>query len=473
MEEKNRIKFGGSAEGSREPNQDIMSTLDKNSGFQDKDKQLTIIKVMGVGGGGNNAINHMYMQNIEGVSFVVLNTDRQQLNESPVPNRVLLGPNITHGLGAGNVPEIARRAAEESEAEIAALFDDDTKMVFITAGMGGGTGTGAAPVVARIAQQKGVLTIGIVTIPFLFEGPKKILKALAGADEMGKYVDALLIINNQRLTEIYKDLDFTNAFGKADDTLTIAARSISDLITVNGRINLDFNDVNTTLRDGGAAIISSGYGTGERRVTKAIENALESPLLKNRDVYGSQRILMNFYYNPKSESPLLMEEMNEIQEFMANFDQDVDVIWGMAFDDTLEDKIKVTVLASGFNVSLDKEAPIPAIKTPTSRDEQVPAEPKIAAAQRLADEYGADAITDLQLKQNKARYIVLTPEEMDDDDVIDMIEKTPTYKRKPDFRNQIKERQNASSQERPVEVPKSPKRGNNNEQTINFGDFGE
>ena len=260
--EENNIQFGG------EPmtpgaGHDILSTLDQNSGFQDKNKPMTIIKVMGVGGGGNNAINHMYMQNIEGVSFVVLNTDRQQLNESPVPNRVLLGPNTTHGLGAGNIPETARRAAEESEAEIAALFDDDTKMVFITAGMGGGTGTGAAPVVARIAHEKGVLTIGIVTIPFLFEGPRKILKALDGADEMGKYVDALLIINNQRLTEIYKDLDFTNAFGKADDTLTIAARSISDLITVKGKINLDFNDVNTTLRNGGPAIISSGYGTGE------------------------------------------------------------------------------------------------------------------------------------------------------------------------------------------------------------------
>ena len=246
--DENKINFGGNNQGSREPGQDIMSTLDKNSGFQDKDNARTIIKVMGVGGGGNNAINHMYLQNIEGVSFVVLNTDRQQLNQSPVPNRVLLGPNTTHGLGAGNVPDVARRAAEESEAEIAALFDDDTKMVFITAGMGGGTGTGAAPVVARIAHEKGVLTIGIVTIPFLFEGTKKILKAIAGADEMGKYVDALLVINNQRLTEIYKDLDFTNAFGKADDTLTIAARSISDLITVEGKINLDFNDVNTTLR---------------------------------------------------------------------------------------------------------------------------------------------------------------------------------------------------------------------------------
>jgi len=448
---------------------DIMSTLDKDSGFNDKEKARTIIKVMGVGGGGNNAINHMYMQNIEGVSFVVLNTDRQQLNESPVPNRVLLGPNTTHGLGAGNIPETARRAAEESENEIAALFDDDTKMVFITAGMGGGTGTGAAPVVARIAHEKGVLTIGIVTIPFLFEGPKKILKALSGADEMSKYVDALLIINNQRLTEIYSDLDFTNAFGKADDTLTIAARSISDLITVKGVINLDFNDVDTTLRNGGAAIISSGYGTGERRVTKAIENALESPLLKNRDVYGSKRILMNFYFNPNSDAPLIMEEMNEIQEFMANFDPDLDVIWGTAFDETLADQIKVTVLAAGFNVSLDKEAPVSTVQM---RREQVVTSPAMSDTERLTKEYGDKAINEYTLKQLSARYIVLQPEEMDDDDVIDLLEKTPTYGRRPDLRNQIKDRQHASSMDRPVEVPKSSRRpaATGDSQTIDFGE---
>ena len=467
MEEEN-IRFGGEHV-TPGAGHDIMSTLDQNSGFQDNKQMPTIIKVMGVGGGGNNAINHMYLQNIEGVSFVVLNTDRQQLNESPVPNRVLLGPNTTHGLGAGNVPEIAQRAAEESEAEIAALFDDDTKMVFITAGMGGGTGTGAAPVVARIAKQKGVLTIGIVTIPFLFEGPKKILKALAGADEMGKYVDALLIINNQRLTEIYKDLDFTNAFGKADDTLTVAARSISDLITVNGRINLDFNDVNTTLRNGGAAIISSGYGTGERRVTKAIEDALESPLLKNRDVYGSQKILMNFYYNPNSEYPLLMDEMNEVQEFMANFDQGVDVIWGMAFDTTLEDQIKVTVLASGFNVSLDKESPI---QTNSPRPRPVTQETaKMSDDKRLEMEYGSKAISELQHNQLRARYYVLSPDELDDDDVIDMLEKTPTFGRKQNFRDQIKERQQQTVvQEKPVEVPKTSSKRASNEQTINFGE---
>ena len=452
----------------RVPEHDIMSTLDKGANFSDKDKAPTIIKVMGVGGGGNNAINHMYMQNIEGVSFVVLNTDRQQLNESPVPNRVLLGPNTTHGLGAGNIPETAKKAAEESEAEIAALFDDDTKMVFITAGMGGGTGTGAAPVVARIAHERGVLTIGIVTIPFLFEGPRKILKALAGADEMNKYVGALLIINNQRLTEIYPDLDFTNAFGKADDTLTIAASSISDLITSKGKVNLDFNDVNTTLRNGGAAIISSGYGSGERRVTKAIMDALESPLLKNRDVYGSKKILMNFYFNPDSSSPLVMEEINEIQEFMANFDQEVDVIWGTTYDYTLEDKIKVTVLASGFNVSLDKEAPV---STVLSRREPAATHATMTDDARMKKEYGDKAISELARKQLSARYVVLRPEEMDDDDVIDMLEKTPTATRKPDFRNQIKERQQAVSQEKPVEVPKAPKKNiTGDSQTIDFGE---
>ena len=221
-----------------------------------------IIKAIGVGGGGDNAINHMYEQGIDKVSFVVCNTDRQALNNSPVPNRLLIGPTVTKGLGAGNDPEKARQAAEESADEISALFDDETKMVFITAGMGGGTGTGAAPVVARLARERGLLTVGIVTIPFLFEGEKKILKALDGAEEMSKYVDSLLVVNNEQLTEIYPDLDWLNAFGKADDTLSNAARSISELITCPGHINLDFNDVERTLRDGGAAIISTGYGEG-------------------------------------------------------------------------------------------------------------------------------------------------------------------------------------------------------------------
>lgn len=419
---------------------DIFDSIDQPSGFNLDEKMPTIIKVVGVGGGGNNAINHMYEQNIGGVSFVVINTDRQALSSSPVPNRLLIGPETTKGLGAGNNPEVAKAAAEESADDIAALFDDDTKMVFITAGMGGGTGTGAAPVVARIARDRGVLTIGIVTIPFLFEGQKKIIKALNGADEMHKYVDALLIINNERLTEIYPDLNFINAFGKADDTLSIAARSISELITTQGMINLDFNDVNTTLRDGGVAIISSGFGEGEHRVTKAIEDALESPLLKNRDVYGSKKILMNFYFSRESKSPFKMAEVDEMRQFMTNFSPEVDVIWGVGFDDTLEDKIKITILAAGFEVSLDSEAPAksdgPAINTGTTKSTVVAAASAADDEARLREEYGDKVIQQGQ-EQAESRYIVLKPEDIDNDDIVDLLEKTPTFNRNTKFKAQI------------------------------------
>lgn len=443
----------------------IFNGIDDNSGFQEVTKTPTIIKVVGVGGGGNNAINHMYAQDINGVSFVVINTDQQALENSPVPNHLLIGPNTTKGLGAGNVPEVAKRAAEESAQEIAALFDDDTKMVFITAGMGGGTGTGAAPVVARIAREKGALTIGIVTIPFLFEGNKKILKALQGADEMHKYVDALLIINNERLTEIYPDLDFMNAFGKADDTLSIAARSISDLITVPGRINLDFNDVNTTLRDGGVAIISTGYGEGENRVTKAIEDALESPLLKNRDVYGSKKILMNFYFSPSSKTPFKMAEIDEMRKFMINFNNDVDVIYGVAFDDSLDDKVKITILAAGFNVSLENEAPTETAAPKKPSDETN----KTSAEQRMVMEYGADNIDKLKKEQAEARYQVLRPEDIDNDDIIEKLETTPAYNRGSNLKREIKDLQNNAYQTTKPEPVKPQQQSVGKAQQIQFG----
>ena len=410
-----------------------------NFDLQQGNEMPTIIKVIGVGGGGNNAINHMYEQKIKGVSFVVCNTDRQALLTSPVPTKVLIGPNTTKGLGAGNRPEVAREAAEESTEEISNLFNDDTRMVFITAGMGGGTGTGAAPVVARIAKERGVLTIGIVTIPFFFEGESKILKALKGAEEMKKYVDALMVINNERLTEIYSELNFLNAFGKADDTLSIAARSISELITSEGRINLDFNDVNTTLREGGVAIISTGYGEGDRRVTRAIEDALNSPLLKNRDVYGSKRILVNIYFDQEAKQPFVMDEMKELHEFMSNFAPEVDVIWGVAFDDTLGDKIKVTILASGFDVTLRNDASIePKIPTASKpKKEPEPAvavepaadEPLITNEQVLIDIYGQEVVSDKKIIRARARFKVLSPDEFDDDDVIKELEKVPTLNR--------------------------------------------
>ena len=310
-----------------------------------------ILKVIGVGSGGNNAVNHMYLQDIDGVTFVISDTDKHRLDELSVPNCLLLGVNTTLGQSACSDLEAARRAAEESESEIAALFDDDTKMAIITSGMGGGTGTGAAPIVARIAREKSVLTVGLVTIPFMFEGSLRNLKALAGIEEMRKYVDALFIINNERLTEIYSDLNRSNAFMKADETLTTAVSSLCGLITIVAKTCMDFNDVNYTLHKGENAFIVSGFSVGERRVAKALENAFESPLLRNCDVFSSKKILMEFYYNPHSESPLLMEEMNEVQEFMESFDEEVDVMWALAYDNNLDNQLKVTVLASGFNVS--------------------------------------------------------------------------------------------------------------------------
>lgn len=424
-----------------------------SSQFDNATQEDTIIKVIGVGGGGNNAINHMYAQGIKNVSFVVCNTDQQALNNSPVPTKVLIGPNVTKGLGAGNKPDVAREAAEESTDAINALFDDNTKMVFITAGMGGGTGTGAAPVVARIAKERGLLTIGIVTIPFLFEGDRKILKALDGADEMSKYVDALLVINNERLTEIFSDLNFINAFGKADDTLSTAARSISDLITCKGHINLDFNDVDTTLRNGGAAIISSGYGEGEHRVTKAINDALNSPLLKNRDILGSKRLLFNLYFSREAEQEFVMQEAQELTEFMSTLDREVDVIWGVAFDDTLGNKVKITILAAGFDVTIrDEENELSSGHRNGIRISS-PRQPK-DVTDRLAEEYGKETVTRNNQAAARARYVILDPSQLDDDKVIEMFEKNPTFNRDAKFRNAIKEMSRASVATQPEATEK-------------------
>ncbi|MGL4491569.1 MAG: cell division protein FtsZ, partial [Tannerellaceae bacterium] len=286
----------------------------------------SIIKVIGVGGGGGNAVNHMFKEGIHDVTFVLCNTDNQALNRSDVTVKLSLGREVTQGLGAGNRPERARMAAEESIDDIKRMLNDGTKMVFITAGMGGGTGTGAAPVIARAAKDMGILTVGIVTIPFVFEGHRKIIQALNGVEEISKNVDALLVINNERLREIYKDLTMVNAFGKADDTLTIAAKSIAEIITLPGIINLDFADVNTILKDGGVAVMSSGFGIGEGRVRMAIDDALNSPLLNNNDVFSAKKILFNVSFSPESE--LMMEEMNDVHEFMSRFSSDIEVIWG-------------------------------------------------------------------------------------------------------------------------------------------------
>jgi len=309
----------------------------------------SIIKVIGVGGGGGNAVNHMYRQGITDVSFVVCNTDNQALVKSPVPTKIQLGVDTTEGLGAGGKPEVARRAAEESIEKIQELLKDNTKMVFITAGMGGGTGTGASPVVAKAAHDLGILTVGIVTIPFAFEGNLKIRQALEGVAALSEHVDAILVINNEKLKQIYPDLELSNAFAKADDVLTNAAKAIAEIITVPGYINTDFADVYSIMKDGNVAIMNTGYASGENRITKAIEDALNSPLLNTNDVSGASKILLSLYCSNTDQ--IRMEEVEQIHEFMSKVGENVQVIWGASFDDALEDRVKITLIATGFDVS--------------------------------------------------------------------------------------------------------------------------
>ncbi len=316
----------------------------------------SIIKVVGVGGGGGNAVNHMYNQGFRDVAFVVCNTDNQALRHSPVPLKIQLG----EGLGAGGKPEVARQAAEASIDNIKAVFEDNTKMIFITAGMGGGTGTGASPVVAKVAQEMGILTVGIVTIPFAFEGNKKINQALDGVLALSEYVDALLVINNEKLHEIFADLELSNAFAKADDVLTNAARSIAEIITVPGYINTDFADVHSILHKGNVAIMNTGYASGENRITKAIEDALNSPLLNTNDVKGASKVLLNLYCS--NEHQIRMEEVKEINAFMASIGDDIEVIWGASFDEDLGEQVKITLIATGYDVSDIPGMPASAVK---------------------------------------------------------------------------------------------------------------
>ena len=309
-----------------------------------------IIKVIGVGGGGSNAVENMYRQGLHDVGFVLANTDHQALNKTEIPIKIQLGKTVTNGLGAGNDPEVAKRAAEESKDDIELQFKDGTKMVFITAGMGGGTGTGAAPVIAKYAKEAGMLTVGIVTIPFKFEQRPKIKQALAGVKEMAKQVDALLVISNEKLLEMYPQQSVAEGFKKVDETLTIATKSIAELITVRGTINLDFHDVSKILKNGGVAIMSTGKASGQNRVNKALEEALNSPLLYNNDIYNSKKILFNIYES--KTNPLIIKEMNEVREFMDKFENggEIELIWGLAQDPELEDEVKITVLATGFGM---------------------------------------------------------------------------------------------------------------------------
>lgn len=319
---------------------------------QTEDTTKNIIKVIGVGGGGCNAVKNMYSEGIVNVSFAVCNTDSQSLSKSPVPVKIMLGKS---GLGAGANPEVGRSEAQNTQEDIKRLLDDGTKMAFVTAGMGGGTGTGAAPVIAGIAKSMGILTVGIITIPFYFEKRKKIVKALQGAEEMRKNVDALLIVNNERLCDVYADSEITvkDAFKLADKVLSDATKSISELITVEGTINLDFRDIETTIKSGGGAIMAMGRASGEGRVQNAILNALDSPLLYGSDISNAQRILFNIYTS--SKHPIFVREMREIDAFFDELNPDIKVIWGLSDDDSLDEDAKVTILATGLNNELADE----------------------------------------------------------------------------------------------------------------------
>ena len=383
-----------------------------------------IIKVIGVGGGGSNAVHNMYRKGIHNVSFAVCNTDLQAMQNSPIPKKVQLGIEITEGLGAGNDPVVARKAAEESRDEIERLFDDGTKMAFITAGMGGGTGTGAAPVVAEIARSKGILTVGIVTIPFKFEMAGKIKQALRGVIEISKHVDALLVINNQRLIDMFPKISVSEGFKKVDEVLTTATKSIAEIITARGDINLDFRDVKKILKNGGVAIMSYGIESGEKRVERAFYKALHSPLLNNNDIHKSKKILFNIYENPNT--PILVEEMGEVNTFMSQFtNENIEVIWGYSKDNSLEDgQVKVTVLASGFGMKNipDMEPEVRAIE----REEEILTQQEQAKIDRENEKL--NQMVSVLYKPDYKMYI-FKGDEMYNEEFLAALDNSPTYRR--------------------------------------------
>ncbi len=321
--------------------------------FDLEKQKSSIIKVIGVGGGGGNAVNYMYEKGITNVDFLVSNTDEQVLLKSPVPTKIHLGRTLTEGLGAGNQPQRGKEAAIESLDDIKAAFGDNTKMVFITAGMGGGTGTGAAPVIAETAQELGILTVGIVTIPFEFEGNLRINQAVEGVKEMSKHVDSLIVINNERLREIYGNFGLKDAFSKADDVLTVAVKGIAEIITKEGYINVDFADVNTVMRNSGVAIMGRAETEGEGRATQAIEEALNSPLLSSNDINGTKNILINMTHG---EEELTTDELYDITSHAQEAaGKNANLIWGLNQDESLGKKINVTVIATGFQTDVIPE----------------------------------------------------------------------------------------------------------------------
>ncbi len=418
-----------------------------------------IIKVIGVGGGGSNAVNHMFQEGIHDVTFALCNTDVQALQQSDIPKKIQLGK---EGLGAGNKPERARMAAEESIEDIKALLDDgSTKMVFITAGMGGGTGTGAAPVVAKVAKEKDILTIGIVTIPFRWEGNKKIDQALDGVEEMKKHVDALLVINNERLLEVYNNLSLDDAYAKADSTLSIAAKSIAEIITKHGKQNLDFNDVKTVLKDGGVAIMSTGYGEGDNRVSKAIKDAQYSPLLNSNDIFNSQKILFNISYS--NDHQLMVNEMEEVREFLSRFNSNYELKWGIAKDDSLGEKVKITLLATGFDIQdihvkeMDERINLRSAEEKKRKKQEEEAEEQ---KNKRREQYYTGGTTTSSQRSRRRNIYTFTLEDLDNEAIIAMVENSATYNRGKSTLNEIEAASQSALQ--PIEEEVTP--ANNNEE---------
>jgi len=405
------------------------------------------IIAMGVGGGGCNAVAYMHSQGVKGVDFVVLNTDKQALDPVPVATKVLLGPQTTKGLGAGGKPEVGEAAALESVPEIEKLLTDDVKMVFVTAGMGGGTGTGGAPVVAGVAKDKGILTVGIVTIPFFFEGMTKITSAIDGAARLQENVDAMLVINNDKLGSIYPDLDWDVAFSKADDILTTASRTISDMVTNLAKVNIDMRDVDTCLRDGRTALISVGYGEGQRgeRMSQAIRNALHSPLLCDTDIMSAKELLFAFYYSHDIEPAFKVSETREANTLVTQINKRVHIKFGWGYDDTLGNKVKFTILASGFDVSVDTGGNFTVIEGRKAEAAETPDVPDAVVSL-----YGKEKIDEFNRQQETQSYYILAADQLDSDEAIEMVERSPAFKR---------DKRKASVQRQP-EIEPETRKGN-------------
>lgn len=376
----------------------------------DKPQAQSIIKVIGVGGGGSNAVNHMYLQGIAGVDFIVCNTDCQALDISPVPFKIQLGPNLTEGRGAGMIPEVGMNAAMENIQEIRELLSKDTKMVFVTAGMGGGTGTGAAPVIAQVARDLGILTVGIVTVPFNFEGRKRRQQAEEGLERMRQNVDTLLIINNEKLREFGRNMSLSEAFSHADDVLTVAAKGIAEVISVTGSINVDFNDVNTVMRNSGHAIMGSAIASGKDRAIQAVQAALSSPLLNDDNISGARYVLLNISYG---DQEVMMDEITEITDYIQEAaGSTADVIWGHAKDASLADQLSITIIATGFSsssVSTYAQAPERTVVVLEEEQKQEIVAPLSSPFERIATAPIAEASNEPFIKEVQAEVAPSAP----------------------------------------------------------------